>query len=434
MMPQLTKLMETIEDHDVKFIRLVFCDIFGIPKNIAIMTDRLPQAVEKGISFDASAISGFSNVEESDLFLFPDLSTFALLPWRPSEGCVARLFCCIRYPDGRPFEGDGRYLLQAAQEKAQADGYGFLVGPECEFYLFETDEKGAPTLTPFDKAGYLDVAPMDKGENVRRDICLTLEEMGVHPERSHHEHGPGQNEIDIRCASPMRAVDDFVTLHTAVKAVSEQNGLFASFLPKPLPEESGNGLHINLSLLKNGENLFAKFDTDVHARAFLAGILRRIVEITVFANPLPGSYLRFGKCEAPCVVNWSKQNRSTLVRVPAATGSDARMELRSPDPSCNLYLLTALLLHAGMEGVAEGLTLGEAFDGNVYVNDVAGFEALPDSLQSAVQLAKNSAFLKRVLPEKLLCNYLRDKEREAAAFTASEAPHAYEIARYFERI
>ena len=432
-MPQLTKLLETIEDYDVKFIRLVFCDIFGVQKNIAILTSRLPHAVEKGISFDASAIAGFSNVEESDLLLFPDLSTFALLPWRPSEGCVGRLFCNIRYPDGRPFEGDGRYLLKQAQQKATDQGYNFLLGPECEFYLFETDEKGNPTTTPFDKAGYFDVSPLDRGENVRRDICLTLEEMGVKPERSHHEHGPGQNEIDIQCCSPLLAVDNFYTLHAAVKAISAQNGLFASFLPKPLPHAAGSGLHINLSVLKNGENLFAHFEDNPKAASFLGGILQRIGEITVFANPLPCSYLRFGKCEAPAVINWSKQNRSSLVRVPAATGSEARMELRSPDPACNLYLLTTLLLYAGMEGIAQGVKPPQAFQENSYTN-ANGLDSLPTDLAKAVAVAKDSEFLQRVLPPKLLHNYLTYKEQEAATEKAIADPYQYEMAQYFERI
>ena len=263
----LSQLMQFIEENDIKFIRLAFCDMFGVQKNIAIMASHLPHAVESGISFDASAIAGFANVAESDLFLVPDLDTFAILPWRPSEGCVGRFFCNIKYPDGRPFEGDGRHLLQTIEQKAAQAGYRFLLGPECEFYLFETDEKGRPTLEPFDRAGYFDLAPMDRGENVRREICLTLEEMGIQPERSHHEQGPGQNEIDFRCASPLHAADDLMTMRAAVKAIAAQNGLFASFLPKPLQDESGSGLHINLSIFQNGVNLFENFRTDPHPTA-----------------------------------------------------------------------------------------------------------------------------------------------------------------------
>ena len=415
----LSQLMQFIEENDIKFIRLAFCDMFGVQK----------------ISFDASAIAGFANVAESDLFLAPDLDTFAILPWRPSEGCVGRFFCNIKYPDGRPFEGDGRHLLQTMEQKAAQAGYRFLLGPECEFYLFETDEKGRPTLEPFDRAGYFDIAPMDRGENVRREICLTLEEMGIQPERSHHEQGPGQNEIDFRCASPLHAADDLMTMRAAVKAIAAQNGLFASFLPKPLQDESGSGLHINLSIFQNGVNLFENFRTDPHptAAAFLAGILRRIPEITVFADPLPGSYERLGRCEAPGVVSWSCQNRSSLVRVPAASGPDCRMELRSPDPSCNPYYVTALLLAAGFEGVQEGLSLPAAADYDAFARP-AELTPLPASLDEALALARESEFLKQVLPEKLLVDYLGHKQREADAYAAESKPYEYEIRQYFERI
>ena len=431
----LSQLMQFIEENDIKFIRLAFCDIFGVQKNIAIMASQLPHAAENGVSFDASAIAGFANVAESDLFLVPDLDTFAILPWRPSEGCVGRFFCNIKYPDGRPFEGDGRYLLQTIEQKAAQTGYRFLLGPECEFYLFETDEKGRPTLEPFDHAGYFDIAPMDRGENVRREICLTLEEMGIQPERSHHEQGPGQNEIDFRCGSPLHAADDLMTMRSAVKAIAAQNGLFASFLPKPLQDESGSGLHINLSISQNGVNLFEGFRTSPHptAAAFLAGILRRIPEITVFADPLPGSYERLGRCEAPGVVSWSFQNRSSLVRVPAAKGSDCRMELRSPDPSCNPYYVTALLLSAGFEGVQEGLCLPPASDFDTFEKP-AGLMPLPASLADALVLARESEFLKQVLPEKLLTDYLAYKQREADAYAAESKPYQYEIRQYFERI
>lgn len=432
-----TQLMQFFEESDIKFIRLAFCDIFGVQKNIAIMANQLPHAAESGISFDASAIAGFANVAESDLFLVPDLDTFSLLPWRPSEGCVGHFFCSIQYPDGRPFEGDGRYLLQKTEQRAARAGYSFLLGPECEFYLFETDERGAATRRPFDEAGYFDIAPLDRGENVRRQICLTLEEMGIQPERSHHEQGPGQNEIDFRCSSPLRAADDLMALRTAIKAIAAQNGLFASFLPKPLPGQSGSGLHINLSIFQNGQNLFEGFKEKPNAvaGAFLAGILRRIPEITVFADPLPGSYQRLGECEAPGVVSWSCQNRSSLVRVPAAKGGDCRMELRSPDPSCNPYFVTALLLAAGFEGMEKGLPLPAPTDAELYrVRRGDGLTALPASLGEAVETAAQSSFLRGALPEKLLTNYLAQKRREAAEYAAKKNPYRYEIKRYFGRI
>ncbi len=435
----ISEILQFVEENDVKFIRLAFCDGSGVPKNIAIMASELPDAMERGVSFDASAIAGFAGAEKSDLFLFPDPDTLAIFPWRPSQGCVARFYCSIRYPDGTPFEGDGRRILQQTVEKAAQDGYRFLFGPECEFYLFRTNEEGDPTLLPHDKAGYFDIAPLDHGENVRREICLTLEEMGIRPERSHHEQGPGQNEIDFRCASPLQAADNLMTLRTTVKAVAAQNGLFASFLPKPLADKSGSGLHINLSLFRGEENLFRDFARNPHptAASFLAGILSHIREIGVFANPLPGSYRRFGSYEAPLAVSWSCENRSQLIRVPAAHGSDCRMEVRSPDPACNPSLTVALLLEAGMEGVCQGLPLPAPADFDFYNADdcrKASLPLLPQSLGEAVDAARKSEFLHRILPEKLLESYLGLKEKEWEAVQNSDDPVQYESQHYFEMI
>ncbi len=430
----ITELMQFIGDNDIKFIRLAFCDIFGVQKNIAIMADQLPHAIDSGVSFDASAIAGFGNVVESDLFLVPDLDTFSILPWRPAESGVGRFFCHIKYPDGRPFEGDGRYLLGRIEQRAAQDGYSFLVGPECEFYLFETDEKGRPTRTPFDDAGYFDIAPADKGENVRRQICLCLDDMGIRPERSHHEQGPGQNEIDFRCSSPLSAADNLMALRTAVKAVAQENGLYASFLPKPLRGKSGSGLHINLSLFSEGRNLFEDFASaqDRRAASFLAGVLRRVPELTAFANPLPGSYGRLGSHEAPLAIGWSYQNRSSLVRVPAARGRDCRIELRSPDPACNPYYVTALLLASGFEGIREGLPLEEAL--NVDFAARPGGRLLPQTLGQALDAAERSEFLRRVLPEKLLDSYIAQKRAEYEAYETSGNRAEYEIAHYFARV
>lgn len=403
-----TQLLRLIEESDVKFLRLVFCDLFGVQKNIAIMASQLTHALEKGISFDACAIPGFADTGESELFLVPDPDTFSLLPWRPSEGCVGRFFCHILRPDGSPFAGDGRYLLRRTQRRAEAAGLRVLMGPECEFYLFETDERGRPTQTPFDEAGYFDMAPLDRGENVRRQICLTLEEMGIQPERSHHEQGPGQNEIDFHCATPLQAADDLMAMQTVVTAIAAQNGLFASFLPKPLPHASGSGLHLNFSIMDGETNLFENFPApdDTRAASFVAGILRRVPELTVFANPLPASYRRLGRMEAPEHVGWSHRDRAALVRIPAAGGADCRMELRSPDPACNLYYTTSLLLAAGLEGIAEGLPLPAA---------AVQTAPLPISLAQAVELAQDSAFLYDHLPAPLLDAYLAQKRREAAA-------------------
>ena len=349
---------------------------------------------------------------------------------------MGRFFCNIRYPDGRPFEGDGRYLLQSFMEQAAQMGLSFQVGPECEFYLFRTDERGEPTLEPQDRAGYFDIAPLDRGENVRREICLTLEEMGVQPERSHHEQGPGQNEVDFHCSSPLRAADNLMALRFAVKALGHQNGLFASFLPKPLAQESGSGLHINLSLYRGNQNLFQDFNgsPQPEAASFLAGILAYIPEFTAICNPLPGSYRRLGRCEAPSWVNWSRENRSTLVRVPAAKGEDCRIEVRSPDPSCNPYYAILLLLRAGMEGIQEKLTLPPPFDQDAAHSGPESGPCLPAHLGEALLRMRNSGFVRRSLPSKLVDRYLDYKEREFRQYLNAQDQEKYELERYFPLI
>ena len=423
----LKDIRELLAEYEIKFIRLAFCDISGRQKNIAIMADELEHALTHGVSFDASAIKGFLNINESDLLLFPDLDTFSVLPWRPSDRAVARFYCYITYPDRRPFEGDGRYLLSQIEKKSLKSGYSFLVGPECEFYLFETDEKGFPTLNPFDEAGYFDMAPLDRGENVRREICFALENMGIKPERSHHEHGPGQNEIDFRCSSPLKAADDLMTFKTAVKAIAHQHGLFASFLPKPLENESGSGLHINLSLYENSNNLFEK--GDAKAMSFMAGILRRMNEISSFANPLVSSYERLGQFEAPSTVSWSHQNRSTLVRIPYAQGHDCRMEVRSPDPSANPYFLISLLLSAGFEGIRDCLEPESEVHEDMLC--VPFSKKLPSSLYEAVSLSDKSSFVRKVIADRIVDSYLEDRKAEAEEYEKSGNSHDWLISRYF---
>ncbi len=423
-------IKQLLAEYEIKFIRLAFCDISGRQKNIAIMADELEHAVEHGVSFDASAIRGFLNISESDLLLFPDLDTFSILPWRPSDRAVARFYCYITYPDRRPFEGDGRYLLSEIEKSSRSAGYSFLVGPECEFYLFETDEKGYPTLNPFDEAGYFDMAPLDRGENVRREICFALENMGIKPERSHHEHGPGQNEVDFRCSSPLKAADDLMTFKTAVKAIAQLHGLYASFMPKPIENESGNGLHINLSLYENGENLFEK--EEAKAMSFMAGILRRMKEITVFANPLVSSYERFGQFEAPSTVSWSHQNRSTLVRIPYAEGPDSRMEVRSPDPAANPYLLISLLLSAGFEGIAERQVAFAEATGDMLSSPLS--ERLPKSLSEAVEEARGSEFIRSVIPERIVSTFLSDRAEDAEECEKEGRSHEALLRRYFRFI
>ena len=422
------EVREFIAENDVKFIRLSFVDLFGMQKNVSILPSELSRAFEEGISFDASAIRGFSDVSRSDLFLVPDPGTLHVLPWRPSRGRVVRLYCDIREPDGSPFPFDSRRVLARAVERCREAGFLARIGTECEFYLFRLDENGYPTFLPHDRGGYMDVSPLDKGENVRREICLTLEEFGLMPETSHHEQGPGQNEIDFRHSPPEDAADSLITFKNAVRAIAERNGLFASFLPKPLPDAAGSGLHINLSLYRNSANLF---DVPLEAGSYgpaasaIAGLLREARAITVFGSPLSNSYARLGTFEAPRYVSWSPQNRSQLIRIPAAGEASARMELRAPDPACNPYLLFALILHAAMDGIEDGLPLPAPVNRNLYGGDTEGLEALPGSLTEAVRAARESSLPERALGRELAEAYLAFKEKEGLEAEASDDPEAF---------
>ncbi|MCL2033478.1 MAG: glutamine synthetase family protein [Oscillospiraceae bacterium] len=432
-----SEVLEFVRENDVKFIRLSFCDLLGFQKNISIMSDELQSAFESGVSFDAGAIRGFRDVTASDLFLFPDPATLSVLPWRPGPGRVARFYCDIKTPDGSVFLHDGRFLLRQVAERYEKMGYACKVGAECEFYLFKTGDDGEATDITLDKGGYLDVSPLDKGEDIRREICLTLEEMGIMPETSHHERGPGQNEIDFRFSNALSCADNFLTFKSVVKAIAARGGLFASFMPKPIPDLAGNGLHVNLSLTHKGCNIFKNADSGEHsdtAESFLAGILSKAPEMTLFLNPLANSYERFGAYEAPKYVSWSHQNRSQLIRIPAASGEKVRIELRSPDPSLNPYLAFALILSAGLDGIENGLALPPAVDADLYTADKSvtkDLATLPDSLDSAIRLAEASEFIKTVIGGELMLKYLTIKKAEAADFHAAKDKTAFYKERYF---
>ena len=405
------EVLEFVKENDVKFIRLNFCDLFGTQKNISLMASELESAFEDGVSFDAHVIRGFRDVTHSDLLLFPDPATMAVLPWRPGPGRVVRFFSDIKNPDGSAFPNDSRFLLKRIVERTKKIGYHCKIGTECEFYLFKTDENGEPTNITLDKGGYLDIAPLDKGQDIRREICLTLEEMGLRPETSLHKQGPGQNEIDFKFGDALECADNLQTFKSVVMAIAARNGLFADFMPKPIPNAHGNGLHINLSLTQNGSNIF-KNVSEGHskvAESFIAGILAKTPEITLFLNPLANSYQRLGKFEAPKYVSWSHQNSSQLIRIPAAIGEKVRMELRSPDPSLNPYLAFALLISAGLDGIENQIPLPPAVDADLYTADESitkSLTQLPNTLAQAVALAKSSDFVKGVLSEELLERYL----------------------------
>ena len=394
------EVIQYVQEEDVKFIRLSFCDVFGKQKNISIMPSELPRAFEYGIAFDASAIAGFGDETHSDLLLHPEADTLMILPWRPEHGRVVRMFCNITYPDGTPFECDSRTILKKAVQKAEDSGYQFFFGAEQEFYLFKLNENGEPTKEPYDQAGYMDIAPEDKGENIRREVCLTLEQMGIRPESSHHEEGPGQNEIDFRYSGPLTAADNAMTFQTVVKTVAQRNGLFADFSPKPLADKPGNGFHINMSV-KASDNVD-------NMNYMIAGILNKVADMTIFLNTTENSYQRFGSNKAPRYISWSSENRSQLVRIPAAVGEYRRAELRSPDPSANTYLAFALMIYASLHGIQNKIELPPPADMNLYKADaatLATFKQLPGDLNTACMLAVNSSFIKEHIPAAILDIY-----------------------------
>lgn len=395
------EVMQFMKEEDVKFIHLAFCDVFGKPKNVSIMESELRRAFTVGIAIDASAIVGFGDEAHSDLFLHPDPNTLAVLPWRPEHGRVVRMYCNITYPDGTPFFADTRRLLSQAEEEGKKQGLTFRFGTEIEFYLFKLDELGNRTDIPYDNAGYMDMSPDDKGENIRREICLTLEQMGIYPESSHHEEGPGQNEIDFRYSSPLVAADNAQTFRSVVGATAMRNGIAVDFTPKPLSEQAGNGVHINFSVESDtGE--------DVMGYA-IAGILKHISSLTAFLNPTEASYKRLGEKKAPAYISWAEGNRSQLVRVPAASGEYCRAEVRSPDASSNPYIAFTLLIYASLDGIKNKIKPPKQSNVNFYdapESVLNKYRRLPTSLKEANELAKTSKLIRKVLHASIVKTYL----------------------------
>lgn len=403
------EILTFIEEQDVKFIRLAFCDLDGRQKNMSVMPKQIHRVFQEGILFDGSAINGFTKTETSDLLLIPDPSTMDILPWRPQTGRVLRFYCDICYPNKTPYEHDMRALLKQQLKDIKKQGYRVMSGMECEFYLFQKDEHGTCTWIPQDQAGYLDVAPLDRGEDVRRDICLTLEEMGIEPESSHHEQGPGQNEIDFHYAEAITSCDQLITFKWAVEMIAEQHGLHASFQAKPLANDSGSGLHINLSLSKNQNNAFA-LEPEALLEQFMAGILLHSREMTLFLNPEENSYDRLGEFEAPIYCSWSHANRSALIRVPEVSAEYVRCEVRSGDPQCNPYIATTLLLAAGMEGIQKRLPLMKESKENLYQQS-SELTPLPTTLQEAITCASQSKFIQSVLPASVIEYYVESRKQ-----------------------
>ena len=394
------ELMTYIEEEDVKFIRLTFCDVRGVQKNISIQPSELERAFEKGIGIDASYIFGFGGDYGKDIWLHPEPDTITVLPWRPEHGKVVRMFCTLTYSDGSPVETDTRSFLHRAVRYAQSKGYRFNFKSELQFYLFKTDDSGDSTGIPYDKAGYMDIAPLDKGENVRREICLTLEQMGIKPESSHHEAGPGQNEIDFRYADPITAADNTVTFLGVVRTLAARNGLYADFSPKPIEGQAGSALHITVSVKANSGD-------DVTDSA-ISGILHNIAGMTVFLNPTADSFHRFGQHKAPKYITWSERNRAQLVSARLNENGIRCAQLRSPDPEANPYLAYALIIYAILDGIDSKRELPKPVDEDFLQSQSEIQEEparLPDNLESARVEAKKSPFINQFVPSSIIRLY-----------------------------
>ncbi|MGN0392438.1 type I glutamate--ammonia ligase [Bariatricus sp. HCP28S3_D3] len=415
-------ILRLVEEEDVGFIRLQFTDIYGTLKNVAITTGQLERALNNECMFDGSSIEGFSRIEESDMYLRPDLNTFTIFPWRPQQGKVARFICDIYRPDGTAYESDPRQVLENVIRETEEMGYQFVVGPEFEFFLFHQDDDGTPTTTTHEKAGYFDLGPLDLGENARRDMVLTLEDMGIEIEASHHEMAPAQHEIDLKYEEALETADNMVTFRMVVKTIAKRHGLHATFMPKPKYGINGSGMHLNMSLSRDGENIFSD-ENDEHglsqeAYYFIGGLMKHIKAITFITNPLVNSYKRLVPgYEAPTYIAWSANNRTPLIRIPESRRSGKRIELRSPDASANPYLALAVCLAAGMEGIREKILPPKEISQNIFeLNEeekkALGIECLPGSLMEAVEEFEKDAFIQKVLGEELSQKFIKAKKAE----------------------
>ena len=431
-------IIKIVKEQDVQFIRLQFTDIFGQLKNVAITASQIEKALDNKCMLDGSSIEGFTRIEESDMYLYPDPDTFVIFPWRPQTGKVARLICDIYKPDGKPFEGCPRNILKRNLKAAAKLGYTFNVGPELEFFLFHTDEKGKPTTVTHDDAGYFDLAPIDLGESVRRDMCLTLEQMGFEIEASHHEVARGQHEIDFKYAEALKTADNINTFKLVAKTIAQKHGLHATFMPKPIFGINGSGMHTNQSLFKDGKNAFYDPKDSIGlsktAYSYIAGIMKNIKSMAAISNPLVNSYKRLVPgYEAPVYIAWSASNRSPLIRIPAARGASTRIELRCPDPAANPYFLLSACLAAGLDGIKNKLKVKHSTDKNIFKmtkeeRDAAGIENLPHNLINAVRAMQKSDLMKQTLGEYSFNLYTQAKTEEWDNYRTKV--HQWEIDQY----
>lgn len=426
------EVLQFVEENDVKFVKLMFCDVFGNLKAVSVLSSELPKIFNDGYAFDASAVDGFMEVCDMDLVLRPVLDTLSLLPWRPQQGRVMRLLCSICRADGTPFEGDGRYYLSQAVERAKKAGLDFKIGTTCEFYVFELDDKGIPTKIPHDTAGACDIAPADRGENLRRDICMTLEQMEIYPNSSRHEAGPGQNEIEFNSASPLNAADNLITFKNTVKSVSGRNGLYASFMPKPLPDKNGSSLHITISCTKNGANVFEMKNGSLSTIGgrMLGGIMKNLPAMSAFFNGVTNSYARLEAMKNMNSAVWTDCNLNVPVRL-KNSGRMNGVVVRTPDNTCNPYFAIGLIINACMDGITSACEAPSPVNSKEQLSQLEDAVRLPADLEEAVKAAENSSFVKSAINDRVR-EYILNKKREMCRdYAEAQNKEIYETVKYF---